>query len=110
MTQMIATNDQNDLYLDQSGNIAIVFGIDAVQQACENAVKAILNEMIYASDSGVPYFETVWRLAGDANLAQYEAVLRETILSVSGVNGIQSMNISISNNHLSYSATINTIY
>lgn len=110
MTKMIAVNDQNDLYIGPDGNLALVFDIEAVKQACEHAVKAILNEMIYNSNNGVPYFETIWRLGGSPNLSQYEAAVRATILAVDGVTGIQELDISINNNQLSYSATINTIY
>lgn len=109
MTQIFATNKDNDMYIDNNGNIAVLSGIDAVMQACEHAAKAQLNEMIFSTESGVPNFQTIWR-NGNANISQYESYLRSAILAVDGVTNIKSLDIRIDKNSLLYTAVINTIY
>lgn len=109
MPQMIATNENNDIFLDQNGNISVIFGIDAVLQACEHAAKAQLGEMIFFDNQGIPNFQTIWR-GGKPNISQYDSALRSAILAVDGVVGIESLDIRTENNALIYRITINTIY
>jgi len=106
---MIATNQNNDIFIGQDGNISMIFGIDAVLQACEHAAKAQLGEMIFLDDQGVPNFQTIWR-GGNPNISQFDSALRSVILAVDGVVGIESLDIKVDKNQLTYSITINTIY
>lgn len=108
MSQSFTTNSQNDIFIDASGNIAISTQIFAVEQACANAAKAQLAEMIFAYDQGVANFQTIWRNV--ANIAQFEASVRSAILSVAGVTGISQFSAEAVENVVSYSATIQTIY
>lgn len=108
MTKTFATNNNNDLFIGNDGNLAIVNGQQAVLQACATAAKAQLGEMIYATNRGLPNFQTVW--VGSPNLAQFEAALRQTLLSVNGVTEITDLSTSVTNNTLFYTATIKTIY
>lgn len=109
MTQTFATtNDTNDFYIDNNGNIAIVSGIEAVLQACATAAKAQLGEMIYAIDQGVPNFQTLW--VGVPNIQQWEVALSTTLENVPGVVSVTQLNVIIANNELSYTATIQTTY
>jgi hypothetical protein len=109
MTQTLAVNSDNDLYIGEDGNIAIFSGAQAVLQACEQAAKTIAGEMIFQDQDGIPDFQTIWR-GGSPNLNQYETALREAILSVQDVTNIESLSVSISNHTLFYNAVINTIY
>lgn len=109
MIQTIATNEKNDIFLDANGNISLIYEIDAVLQACEHAVKAQFDEMIFSSTSGVPSFQTIWR-GGEPNIAQYDAALRRAILSVPDVLEIRSLDIIVEENTFKYEATINTVY
>lgn len=109
MPQMIETNEKNDIFLNEGGNISMISGIDAVKQACEHAAKAQLGEMIYSSNKGIPNFQTIWR-GGEPNIPQFDSALRSALLSVEGVIRINSLDISVSQNQLKYTAVINTIY
>ena len=109
MTQTFSVNEFNDIYIGEDGNLSLSFGLRAVEQACEQAAKTQLGEMIYQTNQGIPNFQTIWS-GGNPNIAQFDAALRVAILAVNGVTGIQSLNISASNNTLSYTAQINTIY
>lgn len=104
MTTTFATNNDNDLYIGPDGNLVIVSGIQAVLQACQTAVKAQLGEMVLATNQGAPDFQVVWK--GNPNPVQYEAALRSIFLGVAGVLDIIELQITSSNNILSYRAVI----
>lgn len=119
ITTFAVTADTNDLYLDQNGNIAIIYDLEAVLQACGQAAKTILGEMVLQTNQGIPYFESVWN--GVPNLPQFEAVLRTAWLAVPGVleivrlvttqtNNVVIPGTSITTTALIYSATIRTEY
>lgn len=108
MTKTFAVDENNDLYIGNDGNLAIVTGKEAVLQACASAAKAQLGEMLYAVNSGIPNFQTVW--VGAPNIQQFEAALRKTLLSVNGVREIKSLVTSLNNDQLQYSAVISTIF
>lgn len=108
MTRIFAIDSNNDLYLNNQGNLAINTDLQAVLQNCEHAAKAQMGEMIYAFDSGVPNFALIWN--GSPNIPQFQAALRDTLLAVTGVLEVDSLVVNVANNVLSYSAIIRTIY
>jgi hypothetical protein len=108
MTLMFAVDKNNDLYLDDKGNIALVTGLEAVKQACEHAVKAQLGEMVLQVDQGMPNFQVVWN--GAPNIAQFEAALYTRLMGVSGVTNVKNLTTTVAQNALSYTVTIVTIY
>jgi hypothetical protein len=106
MPTMFAVDENDDLYLDDAGNIAIVTGLEAVLQNCAHAVKAQLGEMILQTDQGMPDFQVIWN--GNPNVSQFEASLREIILAQPNVISISELTTVINNNILSYTITIVT--
>lgn len=108
MTQVFTTDSNNDLFLNRTGNIAISTDLLATIQACEHIAKAQLLEMVLSQERGIPNFETIWN--GRPNVAQFEAYLRTNLLTVDGVTDIVSLETQVSNNVLTYIATIQTIY
>ena len=108
MTQTLAVNKNNDIFIGTDGNLAIAKGQQAMLFACASAAKSQLNEMVLAFDQGVANFQTIWK--NSANVAQFELSLRTAIENVDGVDGISDLTISVGNNTLSYVATIQTIY
>ena len=103
-----AVNSNNDLYLNAEGNIAYAYDLTAIIQQCQQAAKTLLGEMVYTTNQGLPYFQTVW--TGTPNIAQYTAALRRAFLAVGGVLEVVSLMTSQTNNTLSYTAMIRTIY
>lgn len=103
-----AVNSNNDVFIGNDGNLAIVTDLDGTLQSCEHAVKTILGEMILAVDEGIPDFETVWN--GVPNLQQYEAAIRSAILNIDGVVEITSFFTERDKGTLKYTAVIKTIY
>lgn len=98
----------NDLYLDSNGNIAMSFDINAALEACAEAAKTLLGEMVFNVNQGIPYFETVW--VGVPNVQQFNAALRTAFLAVPNVVEVVSLITSQENNTLSYSAIIRTSF
>lgn len=108
MTTTISANSNNDIYIGANGSLSLSTGVNAVMQACQQAAQTQLGEMIYAIDEGIPNFETIWD--GARNVPQFEAFLRQTILAVENVTGIESLEITIGANTLNYKAVIQTTF
>jgi hypothetical protein len=108
MTRTLGVDDNNDIYIDGAGNLAVVTGVVAVLQTCEHVVKAILKEMVFAQDQGMPYFETVWN--GTPSTDPFEAAFRLRIAQVPDVTGIEDLEINQVADRFVYTATIATIY
>lgn len=106
--RVIAVDSNNDLYIGPDGSLALATALQAVMQAAQQAAQTQLGELIYATDQGVPNFSAVWN--GAANVSQFEAFLRRTLLAVDHVTGISDLTITVADNRLSYAVTIETDY
>ena len=60
LVQTFAVNSNNDLYLDDTGNMAIVYDQQAILQICKQAALTIFGEMVLQTNQGIPYFTAVW--------------------------------------------------
>lgn len=108
MTLTVSVDLSNDIFIGPDGSLALRSGLLAVMQACEHAAKTLLGEMVFAVDEGLPNFETIWN--GSPQRGQFEAHLRRALLAVPDVTEVSELNTVVSNNELSYSATIKTTY
>jgi hypothetical protein len=106
MTRVFTVDENNDLVIASDGLLSISSGLEAVLQACEQAAKAQLAEMVLAVEQGVPTFQTVWN--GAPNVSQFEAYLRRQLQNVTGVREVSAVEVTVANNVLSYTATILT--
>lgn len=104
----LAVNEDNDLFLDESGNIVTYRDLDAIIQVIEQAVKTLLGECVLQIDRGMPNFETVW--AGSPNILQFNDSLQRVIQSVPGVIDVAYIQNTLEENVLGYRAVIQTIY
>lgn len=102
----LAVDAKNDLYIGRDGALAVATDLEAVMQAAQQAAQTQLGEMQYAIDEGIPNFSAVW--GGAANIAQFEAYLRRTLLAVEGVRRIVALTTSTAENRLSYAVTLET--
>lgn len=107
-TTSLAVNSNNDIYLDENGNIAIVTDLLATLQACEQAVKTKLGELVLDTTRGVPYFETVF--VGVPNLQIFNAGIKAAIIAEPGVVQIVALATKVNGGILSYTAEIQTVY
>lgn len=86
----------NDIYIGEDGNLAIagttpvpLDQINAVLYACANAAKSQLGEMVLQTNRGLPNFQAVW--TGVPNIPLWEAVFRQLIESIPGVNYVEEI-------------------
>lgn len=103
----LAVNDSIDIYLTDAGSLALATGLDAVRMSCEEAVRAIRGEMLYAADEGLPVFETVFL---QTLLPQFEAAARAAIRAVPEVVAVDSFAASVAGDVLSYTASIRSTF
>lgn len=108
MTQTLAVDANNDLFIGADDRLSISVGVFAVEQACAQAARTLLGEMVLATDQGLPYFQAVW--TGAPNIPQYEAALRAALLAVADVTEVTTLSIGQNGNELTYSAEIATVY
>ena len=92
----------------KNGSFVYLYNQDAVIQTCEQVMKQQLKELQYDQTKGIEYFGNVF--TGNANLQLFESQAREQLLNFDGVDGIASLTYSQTDNKLSYTATISTIY
>lgn len=102
-----ATTATND-FLVSGRTLVLVSDIEAVLLVCRHAAQAILGEMMFAKEQGMPYFQTVW--VGAPTTAPFEAAFRERISRVIGVVGIEELTTAQVGDKMQYSAVISTIY
>ena len=108
MTTTLGTNSSGDIYLDATGNIALLSGLPAVTAACKTASLLQVLEAIYQINLGQPTFGTVF--TGIPNVAIYESYLRKTLMGVPGVVSVASITAKIQNNVFSYTAKIESVF
>jgi hypothetical protein len=107
MTQSIATDANNDIFLTAGKNLAFVTGMQAAVQNCQTAMLALQGEMMYAMDSGMPYATVVWN---NYEPSLFKAAARSVLLAVQDVTDLLAFSSEFSGGKLSYTATINTVY
>lgn len=102
----IAVRD-GDIYLDDTGNLAMVSGIQRVLQQCEQVMKLQLGEAVYNMQRGIPYMDTVFdRLLIDRFIASG----RQNLLSVPNVQDVRTFEAQVNGATLSYFAVIITTF
>jgi len=98
----------NDIYLNAQGNISLSYDLQAVLQGCAQAAQTVLGEIIFNTNQGIPFFQTIWE--GIPNVQQYTAALRVAFLNVPNVVEVVSLMTQQVNNEFQYTAVIRTIY
>jgi len=113
MTHFALAIDQttNDLFLDASGNLAVVQGAQAVGQHCRQRLKTFAGEWFLDTSAGVPWIDEIFQKKYDPIMA--EAIIKEQIFDTSGVTGIEDFNVSldsVTRNLLVKRIKVQTIY
>lgn len=108
VVQTFNTNAANDIFIGSDGNLSIATDLGGVLKGCESASYAQLGEMVLATGLGIPNFQAIW--VGVPNYPIFETYLRNAILAVPGVTNVKSVQISVRNDVLFYTANIVTIY
>ena len=106
MVQTFATNQANDIFIDATGSLSIISGIAAVEAACATATKAQLGEMVFATETGIPNFQTLW--VGTPDYSLWKSAILSTLQNVAGIVAVSSLNLSVNGSTVSYVAQITT--
>jgi hypothetical protein len=108
MTQTLGINNQNDIYLDINGNLALLSGESAVAGACATLSKAKLGEMVLSTTQGIPYDQAIF--IGVPNLRIWQSYLLTALQNINGVVQVTDLKSTIVDNTLVYQATIQSNY
>lgn len=83
MNTLLLTQDQWDLCLDISGNIAVAEAPYAIAQDVASAIRTFTGDLYYDTAKGIPYFE---RVLGQApSLTYLKSQVEAQALNVPGV-------------------------
>jgi len=102
------TDENNDFAIGPDGGLVLTRGRDAVAQEAKHFAATLRAEMIHAYDLGVPFLREVF--GGQPRLAQIETALRRRLLEIDEVTGIASLEASIEDETLKYSAVLETVH
>lgn len=108
MTTTLAVNDDNDIFIDSTGNLVLVNDIVACMQAAQQAAQVTRGEMQYHVNRGVPNFRVVW--SGHPSVAQFRAAVRQEILLTTDVVAVHSINARLVGEAAVYTAEIVTTF
>lgn len=104
----IATDENNDWFLDSQGNLSFVTGIQAVSQSSKNYGSTKRGEMIHSIEHGVAFFDTAFDHA--PSLSQFEASVRRRLSELPDLVSILNLSVNQNGEELSYTATLETVY
>lgn len=104
----IATNSDNDIYKDSSGNLALLTDINALANVSRNVILTTLGEPEYNQEDGIPYFETIFTDNPKIDLLQAAQVAR--LEQLEGVNRVSNYEYNQSNGVYSYSLIEHTTF
>ena len=105
--QTISINENNDIYIDNSGNLAISQGLEAIGNIFVNKSQTLKNEMLY-SDKGIDYFNTIFSSPSYPDLFQNE--LTNQLEATEATISVESFEAETKDNIFKYSAKIQTEY
>lgn len=104
----IDTNNNNDIFTDGSGNLALAADMAAVQHVCENAALTLKGEIQLDTQAGIPYFDIVF--GAHPNLQRFKKYITDTLESVENVLAVSDFQLDYSDGILKYSVVITTPY
>ena len=104
----IATDANNDIYLDASGNLAMAEGIEAVRQAALNAARTNYKEIPLDTERGIPYMAVIF--GEHPNIGLFVQFLIQEIERLEHVRGASGFESRMEGSTLKYSLTIETDY
>ena len=104
----LSTNENNDLYIDSSGNLAVSNDIYALSNVIKNKALTTLGEPQYNIQNGIPYFETIFTDTPSIDL--YQAKLIKDIENTENTERVKSFDYTENNGILNYTATIQSTY
>ena len=108
MTTTWQVNDNNDIFTRAGGVLATAIDINAVQDFAEQAIKAQLGEMIYATDRGTNIEQELFD--GNPNVSSFESSARAALTRIPDITEVVDFSTDFLNNELEYRATLMTVF
>lgn len=99
----IATNANNDIFLDVSGNLAISEDDLAIANIATNKARTLYKETTLDQQAGIPYFDVVFNRF---DIGLFKQFLFQELDSIKGVAGVTDFSYSTKDNVLTYQATL----
>lgn len=104
----IVTNSDNDIYIDNIGNMATQTDIKALANVSRNIVLTTLGEPEYNQTDGIPYFETIFTDTPKIDLLQAAQV--KALEKLEDVNRVSNYEYEQANEVYSYSLIEHTTF
>lgn len=113
ITLSLRDNSENiqDLFLDDDGNLALSFDAEAVGEHVKNRTKTFEGEWFLNNAVGVPWIPQI--LSGEYNDALYQAIIKRVVRRTDGVTSIEEFSSTFDNvrrNAIAENITVRTIY
>jgi len=104
----IATSENNDIFVNASGNLATSLDINALANISKNKVLTTLGEPEYNQLDGIPYFETIFTDTPKIDL--FQAAVVDTLEILENVQRVSNFDYTQNNDVFSYSLLETTTY
>lgn len=89
----IALDADGDALFDDSGNLVLATGDDAIRQQMMIRFRFALGEWFLDTRQGVPYFSEI--LIKNPNLTRVRGIFRQLILTTPGIESIESFSLGL---------------
>ena len=102
--RLFAESSTNDFVIGSDQQLLVLDGLEAVAQKTRSAVEAQKGEMIFAVERGIDYDKALW--SGTPDLQQWQFYFNREVLAIEEVDSITSLDATVENNTLNYTALI----
>lgn len=101
----VATNQDNDIYLDISGNLAISKDNQARANIATNKARTLYKEITLDQQAGIPYFDVVFNRF---DIKLFKQFLFQELETIEGIYRVTDFAYSTEGGVLTYQATLLT--
>lgn len=104
----IATDTDNDIYLDPAGNLAVAEGLEAARNIALCAARTNYKEIPLDTERGIPYLDVIF--GEHPNIGLFMQFLVQELEQLEFVRGVSDFASRVEGSTLKYNITIETEY
>ena len=104
----LGINDNNDIYIDATGNITVKEDIYALADISKNKVLTNMGELQYNTPEGIPYFNTMF--CDHPDVVLFQASIINTLEKTENIKKVSNFDYKQNGDVFSYTVTENTAY